>query len=367
VITAILVAALQCPIQPNVPVLDLSKELVIGSVDGLDDAFGRVSSIALDAAGNIYVLDPSASVVRVFTEDGTPRGTFGGRGAGPGEFLRPFGISVDGQKITVFDLGQNRSSSFSLAGDLLADSSLPHLEGHVLGTVQPLRSGVWLGLTMAVMRSGQISHVPRMAILAVRGANVDTLATYGTGFVYWYNTGSNVGFGHQNNVTTGIGGGVVAIGDSVVVVGDGNSGTLTRYSVQDGRVVAEWRRAIGEPDPVTSSDLRTLRSEVAQSLRDAGDRVARRNFRILASDVWSSITALIADGGDGVWVRKGGRDLVDARQCWTRYDAEGVVRAALHLPAGLALGAAAGNKAYASGFGPSGEPIVVVFRLGADD
>ncbi|MXX73112.1 MAG: 6-bladed beta-propeller [Gemmatimonadetes bacterium] len=63
----------------------LVEVLRIGSLDGTCDAFGEVTSIAVDADGRIYVADRQANEIRVFSPTGECVRTFGRSGEGPGE------------------------------------------------------------------------------------------------------------------------------------------------------------------------------------------------------------------------------------------------------------------------------------------
>lgn len=74
----------------DVPPHRAEPDLTIGSVDGEDAyVFGRVSGLAMDDAGRIYVADLHAHEVRVFDDEGEHRFTIGRRGGGPGELSSP--------------------------------------------------------------------------------------------------------------------------------------------------------------------------------------------------------------------------------------------------------------------------------------
>ncbi|MEZ4648830.1 MAG: 6-bladed beta-propeller [Candidatus Eisenbacteria bacterium] len=75
-------AANQLPLQPDV-VFDDSVVL------------GRVSDIATDSSGNVYVLDSGFHSIHVYTNDGTFVRSIGGEGDGPGEFRMPRALAID--------------------------------------------------------------------------------------------------------------------------------------------------------------------------------------------------------------------------------------------------------------------------------
>lgn len=80
----------------DVDVFTATVTLEIGEAEG-DAAylFGRVSGLALDADGRIYVADGQGNEVRVFAPDGTHLFSFGRAGGGPGEMLRPCCLAFD--------------------------------------------------------------------------------------------------------------------------------------------------------------------------------------------------------------------------------------------------------------------------------
>lgn len=65
----------------------LVKEVEIGLLEGAKEyQFGRISDIAVDAAGGIYVFDGLAPALRFYDSTGTYVRTLGGPGQGPGEY-----------------------------------------------------------------------------------------------------------------------------------------------------------------------------------------------------------------------------------------------------------------------------------------
>jgi hypothetical protein len=94
------------------------EELRIGGVGGTGpEVFGSVSSITVDPAGRIWVLDGQAQEVRVFDADGQHVRTVGRRGGGPGEFQQAVHIALapDGN-VWVMDPSNARLSVFDTAG-----------------------------------------------------------------------------------------------------------------------------------------------------------------------------------------------------------------------------------------------------------
>lgn len=76
------------------------------------------SSLAVDAAGRIYVADRKPVVIKVFDASGRFLHTIGREGEGPGEFRAPF-IAVHGASLVVHDPQVSRTSVFDTAGTLI--------------------------------------------------------------------------------------------------------------------------------------------------------------------------------------------------------------------------------------------------------
>lgn len=80
--------------------------------------FGEIADVAVDAAGNIYVLDAYERQVRVFDSTGGHRQTVGRRGAGPGEFRVPRALAVSRGFLHVLDQANVRVTRYAIADSL---------------------------------------------------------------------------------------------------------------------------------------------------------------------------------------------------------------------------------------------------------
>ena len=109
--------------QSSVPWV-LTEDLRIGSAEsGGPEQFGFISGLAVDDAGNIYVLDEVAQDVRVFDASGAHVRTIGGQGEGPGEFVGAADLFLDpAGRLWVTDARTSRYSVFSPRG--------VYVEGH---------------------------------------------------------------------------------------------------------------------------------------------------------------------------------------------------------------------------------------------
>ncbi|HQM74001.1 MAG TPA: NHL repeat-containing protein [Candidatus Saccharicenans sp.] len=79
------------------PAVKLEPVLKLGDVDSLDEhtAFYMPAGVAVDGAGNIYVLDSGNNRIQKFSPDGKFLASFGRFGQGPGEFNYPSWLDID--------------------------------------------------------------------------------------------------------------------------------------------------------------------------------------------------------------------------------------------------------------------------------
>ncbi len=107
---------------PGIPSkIILKKDLVIGEDTEKEDYwFSFLNSLAVDASGNIYTLDPKEVKIRVFDSKGRLLRTFGRIGQGPGEFTGPGRIKVmPSGVLVVYDVLSRRFTYLNLNGEFL--------------------------------------------------------------------------------------------------------------------------------------------------------------------------------------------------------------------------------------------------------
>jgi len=129
----------------------LAIELVrtIGDVDTDDEnlAFNLPLDMAVDEAGNIYVLDSGNQRVQVFGPDGAFVLTIGRRGQGPGEFSDPNALDIDGEgRLHVLDERQKRIQVFNTQGEALKTilTSRHRIASHRIDRMRLLGSGAYV-------------------------------------------------------------------------------------------------------------------------------------------------------------------------------------------------------------------------------
>ena len=79
------------------PALKLEPLLKLGDLDSPDEhtAFYMPAAVAVDKAGNIYVLDSGNNRLQKFSADGKYLASFGRFGQGPGEFIYPSWLAIN--------------------------------------------------------------------------------------------------------------------------------------------------------------------------------------------------------------------------------------------------------------------------------
>lgn len=99
-----------------------AETLTIGAdVGDPNYEFGKITGIQVGEDGRIFVLDQMAGEVRVFDREGNFLLNMGGKGEGPGEFSGGAAglFLMDGERLVIPDLGNQRISTMSLEGEFL--------------------------------------------------------------------------------------------------------------------------------------------------------------------------------------------------------------------------------------------------------
>ena len=150
----------------------LVPEVSIGDLEGPDEyLFGRVGSLAVDEARNVYVFDQQSQEVRVFDAAGGHVETLGRRGEGPGEFARAETIAVlpDG-RVLVRDPGNMRVQLFE--PDSGGTEEWEYNSGNSYRPGAPLYTDV-LGRTFLLTSDESRDDI--VIVLGADGAHLDTL------------------------------------------------------------------------------------------------------------------------------------------------------------------------------------------------
>lgn len=113
----------------------IEEELRIGARGGQGpEVFGRISALAVDSLGRVWVADAQAGEIRVFDRDGGHVRTVGGPGEGPGEFSSPTGLEMDGRgRVVMVDPGNQRYSVLDTAARFVESRPRPEDASRMFG------------------------------------------------------------------------------------------------------------------------------------------------------------------------------------------------------------------------------------------
>jgi DNA-binding beta-propeller fold protein YncE len=160
--------------------LDLVRK--IGDIDTEDEnvAFNYPAGVAVDEAGNIYILDAANARVQKFGPDGKYLATIGRKGQGPGEFIFPDAIGFDRDgNLVIADSAQNRVHVIIGGG---RDVRSIVVKEELVRGLRPLTSGDFVaqGSTYAFPRPDQPAKKPdEMRLFRRIAADGRTVGSFG--------------------------------------------------------------------------------------------------------------------------------------------------------------------------------------------
>lgn len=331
---------------PQVAQVEAVLEHEIGSADGgLEEVFGRVSDVATDRNGDVYVLDQRSDRVRVYSSAGEYRRTFGRRGGNPGELNRPIQIDVRGDTVSVLN-PSGIVNDYSSTGRLLTTGRLP------FGAQSAVRIADG---SYVVLSEGGISRrgpEPVESLLLVGPGVADTvLAVPSTDLLY-----------RAPDATSSIGTYLCGLahfavdGAGALWVASGVDGTLSEWSIVDG-VPQRGRSVAIAPAGAPLTD--SLRAEVLAQLPQ---QIDPDSPDLYVPSVASSICGLEYAPDGALWVRMS--DTGGGRQRWTAVDMDTLSPTMeLTAPEGVQLRAFTGGGAVGVRVDDERVPHVEVYRI----
>lgn len=117
---------------------------------------GRLSRLAVDNDGNLYVSDNVDSQVHRFGPDGNYLGAFGGEGEGPGEFRNVSNLTLTPDAIYCWSSFQSRLSVFDRKGRF--QNSIQIHYSSILGSLIPILSNATPIGYLGVVRLGYLNY-----------------------------------------------------------------------------------------------------------------------------------------------------------------------------------------------------------------
>ncbi len=149
----------------------LRENLVIGGAGAQADLFSQIAGLQVDDRGQVYVLDGQDCLIRVFDASGKFSRSFGRKGKGPGEFENPMGLSLSGQTLSVFDMGNASISRFSLEGRPIGETYLKAI-GPYTSSALADSDGVVYVYGSSMNKDGKISRLIIRYCMADRTTSV---------------------------------------------------------------------------------------------------------------------------------------------------------------------------------------------------
>ena len=88
----------------------------IQTIDGVQGPLG----VVVNQKGEVVVTEPGKNIISVFSADGERLQSFGSRGSGQGQFIHPWGITIDGDGNIVVDNDNHCIQKFTASGQFLS-------------------------------------------------------------------------------------------------------------------------------------------------------------------------------------------------------------------------------------------------------
>ncbi len=328
-------------------------ELRIGSLDDPGYIFGSVAAMAMGPQGRLYSLHRSEEAVRRWNADGTPAGSIGRGGEGPGEFTRPSDIGFFGDSLWVWDDWVYRLSYFDLDGAFLGSLS-PRIELGTGGTGspprpdRPLRDGSFVGVApmgSEEIAKGALTEIPYVRMNAEGQPSTpiwtrpvemhDALAIASGPYTLFLSQP----FGDDHLVlTTGTG---ILVANRRVRTGEGAAAVRVTRIGLDGDTVFS-ATAPYEPEPLGAARVDSVVAGLASQLERAFDGEGVREPEIRAAlfrpDHLPAVKALVEAADGAIWLERFDPVVNEAGAALTEWwvlDAAGAPLGRAWTPAGL--------------------------------
>lgn len=321
----------------------LEEDLDIGVIEGDPDyQFASIDDLAVDEAGNIYVLDGQARNVVVYDSTGRFQHRFGRQGEGPGEFENPREIFWKADTLVVWDWRLRRLSYFDRQGKLLRDER-PEIPFGFRGFSYRPDGALWiqLGPTWSMPIRPESDGIGNIVVFDPVEQTTDTVLT-------WKNDAAiairaenfmTITFEHyapQLNWTADGGGHLfVARGDEYEIEVYGPAGERVRT------IVREYTR-----HPPSAAEVDSARAEHERGAERYGEQADRyrKAFEIADRKPATGELAISEDGH--LWVRVFTDDDRTSIK-WDIFDPDGRYISSLETPRIEEIRSIIGDRVYA--------------------
>lgn len=244
----------------------VEEDLRIGSAEGQPEyQFGQIAGMDVGSDGRIYVVDQQASEVRVFGPDGRFIARMGKAGSGPGELGQGAGplFVGPGDTVSVPDVGQQRVTRFTAAGEPLGSYSIPMAEGIPIKWMENPEGGlVHQAMIMALPNQPDVEPMNLLLERDATGAIVDTLKVMPAGQTMDFSGG-------QPRMTIFAPEPMWALGpDGRLIYGNNSTYRLEVFD-PEGRLVRVIQKE-RERKPITDGDEEEFRRVIQEAWKAAG-------------------------------------------------------------------------------------------------
>jgi hypothetical protein len=318
------------------------RDLEIGVQNGPPEyTFSQITDLAVGEDRSIIVSDAVAREVRVFSHDGTYRGTVGRGGEGPGEFAgSPTFVGLGGDTLFAFDARARRLSAFLTTGQFVSGTSLWADGAGFTTLLLRLDDGSYVSQSNWVNpETANAVHDLRLDVdsvvvehLAADAAVLDTLRLLGDRNRARSVEGvADVGFRTRQITTPYSPRAVIAVDGFRIIAGRSDDFTLEWIHPTDGLEMVV--RVSGVQHPATAKDLRAR--EEAQLREDFGDQeidpeIWRTFIEYLPERLPAFGDVVVSDGGN-IWVSLTEFDL-SAGLDWLVFSDVGDLLGLVHTP-----------------------------------
>lgn len=308
--------------------LDSVPRLSLGGPEATGPTrFFRIQGIHVDRSGRLWVADGQSGELRIFEADGSHWKTRGGRGEGPGEFVRIRLLgSGPGDTVVVGDGGTDRITVFSPDGELVRTEILRSSDRPAPRPFDVFGDGAVLGqlpriVAASSLRPGQV--LPDSVELVRVSPGTSTTEPYGSApGPLWIWTGRS-----QVPVPFTVNASFDVAGDEVHLV----SGPDFRVRVLENGELREVHAVHRAPRPVGSADLEYYRTFVREYVSEPmrADHLSALEHE-LRPDVLPAYDRVLASADGHVWAQVYESDPMAAHD-WDVFDEQGRFAGRVHV------------------------------------
>lgn len=331
---------------------------------GAEYEFTRIQAVLPLTHGSVAIADDRNGEVAVFTADGTYSHNIGGRGRGPGEFVRLRSIGLHGDTVWAIDGAEPRASLFRTDGSFI--SSIRN--DHGAWITHLLRNGA-LGLTAAPLGSKTMfrDEVLPLLLLTRAGATLDTLGlvpSRNRNLILGPRPDGGYTIGTQRFTDAGLtavspGGELIYVVDRSVAV-EARSAAIQVTAIEPTGDTAWSRFYSYRPKRTPRGVIDSLQATLVPSLKAKGHSDREIREAVFIPGFLPPVTDVFVGTDSALWLR---REEADARAEYWIIASDGTHIGSLHTAAGVRLRGANSSKVWGVHLDEYDVPSITQYRL----